>query len=71
MEKAVLRVEGMACSHCEIAVQDAVRKLPGIGKVKANRRRKEAAVSYDASAVSVKQIEEAINATGYRATSNI
>jgi len=38
MEKIVLHVEGMACGHCEIAVQDAVRKLPGIKKVKATKR---------------------------------
>jgi copper chaperone len=50
MDKVILRVEGMSCGHCEIAVQDAVRKLPGIKKVKASRRRKEAVVDYDASA---------------------
>ena len=52
MEKTKLRVDGMVCGHCEIAVQDAVRKLPGIKK--------------DASLVSLEQIVETINATGYR-----
>lgn len=66
MEKAKLRVEGMACGHCEIAVQDAVRKLPGIKKAKASKRKKEAVVDYDASLVSLEQIIAAINNTGYR-----
>jgi copper chaperone CopZ len=67
MEKIVLRVEGMSCGHCEIAVQDAVRRLPGIKKAKASRRRKEAAVDYDAALVTPEQIAKAINDTGYTA----
>lgn len=66
MEKTKLRVDGMVCGHCEIAVQDAVRKLPGIKKVKASKRKKETEVDYDASLVSLEQIIETINATGYR-----
>lgn len=65
MEKTILRVEGMICGHCEIAVQDAVRKLPGIKKVKASKRKKEASVEYDPSRVSLEQIRQAINNTGY------
>ncbi|MDR0446345.1 MAG: copper ion binding protein [Oscillospiraceae bacterium] len=66
MEKIILTVEGMSCGHCEIAVQDAVRQLPGIKKVKARRRRKEAMVEYDPAAVSTEQIAKAINDTGYQ-----
>jgi copper chaperone len=65
MEKILLQVEGMSCGHCELAVQDAVRKLPGIKKVKANHRKKQASVSYDADAVSQEQIAKAIVDTGY------
>jgi copper ion binding protein len=66
MEKLTLKVEGMSCGHCEIAVQDAVRKLPGIKKIKASKRKKEAAVEYDASAVTAEQIAKVINDTGYQ-----
>lgn len=66
MKDIKLQVEGMSCGHCEIAIQDAVRKLPGIKKVKASKRKKEAAVNYDDSLVSPEQIIEAINGTGYR-----
>jgi copper chaperone len=68
MEKTTLRVEGMSCGHCEIAVQDAVRKLPGIGKVKASKRKKEIAVEYDAAAVTREQIAAAIESIGYTAS---
>ncbi|MDR1440694.1 MAG: cation transporter [Clostridiales bacterium] len=65
MEKVILSVEGMSCGHCEIAVQDAIRKLPGIKKVKANRRKKVAAVNYDPALVTPAQIAKAVNDTGY------
>lgn len=65
MEKIIIHVEGMSCGHCEIAVQDAVRKLDGIKKVKANRRKKQAVVSYDASLTSPEAIRASISATGY------
>jgi copper chaperone len=66
MEKLILRVEGMTCGHCEIAVADAVRKLPGIKKTKASRRKREVVTDYDAASVTPAQIAAAINATGYR-----
>lgn len=43
-----------------------MRKLPGIKKVKAGKRKKEAKVDYDASLVSLEQIIGTINATGCR-----
>jgi copper chaperone len=33
MEKSVIRVEGMSCQHCVMAVSDAVNALPGVGNV--------------------------------------
>jgi len=65
MEKLVLKVEGMACGHCEIAVQDAIRKLAGIKNVKASKGKKEANIDYDASLVSAQQIKDAITNIGY------
>ncbi|WP_461247451.1 heavy-metal-associated domain-containing protein [Treponema sp. R6D11] len=65
MEKTKLSVDGMSCGHCEIAVQDAVRKLTGIKKVKADRHKKEVLVDYDAALVTKEQIVSAINGTGY------
>ena len=64
-EKVTLRVNGMSCAHCEITLQDAVRKLPGIKKVKANKRKKEVIVDYEASLVTLERITGAINSTGY------
>jgi copper chaperone len=65
VEKLTLRVEGMSCGHCEIAIQDAVRKLPGIQKVKARKGKKEVAAEYDAALVSPEAIAEAVTGAGY------
>lgn len=63
--KIVLNVEGMACSHCELTVQDAVKKLDGIKKVKAKKRKKEVTVEFDENLTTVENISDAINNTGY------
>ncbi|MDR1952817.1 MAG: cation transporter [Elusimicrobiota bacterium] len=66
MKKITLRVDGMSCGYCEIVIQDAVRKLPGIKKVKADRRKKEVGAEFDAALVTAGAIVGAINGTGYR-----
>ena len=67
MKTETIRVEGMSCGHCEIAVQDAVRKLPGVKKAKANQRKKQAIVKYDETQVNTEQIISAIKESGYDA----
>ncbi|MBI4357992.1 MAG: cation transporter [Candidatus Omnitrophica bacterium] len=60
-------VEGMTCFTCEIAVQSAVKKLPGIHQIKASAKDKIAIVSYDPQKTNLDQIVTAINQTGYKA----
>lgn len=70
MTTDTVQVEGMACGHCEITIQEAVRKLPGIKKVKASKRKKQAVVEYDEAAVDLPRIKAAIAATGYTVVDN-
>jgi copper chaperone len=65
MKKIKLHVEGMSCGHCENAVQNAISALPGIKKAKASKRKKEAVVEYDSSAVTEELIAEAVRDAGY------
>jgi copper chaperone len=65
MAKVTIGVDGMSCEHCESAVNTAIRKLPGIKKAKASRKKKEVTVKYDEAAVTVEQIKAAIKETGY------
>lgn len=66
METITLCVEGMVCGHCEIAITDAVRKLPGIKKAKASKRKKEVLVVYDGSLTTSEEIITAIGSIGYQ-----
>lgn len=65
MKTDIIRVEGMFCGHCEIAIQDALRKLPGVHKAKASKRKKQATIEYDPAQVSLAEIVAAIERTGY------
>lgn len=67
MRTDTIKVERMACGHCEIAVQDAIRRLPGVVKAKASKRKKQAEVTYDETRVTLDEIVAAVNATGYEA----
>jgi copper ion binding protein len=59
-------VEGMTCNGCASHVENDVNKLPGIVKVDAIYEEATAKVEFDQTKVSVAQIEEAINGTGYK-----
>lgn len=65
MEEIVIGVDGMMCGHCEIAIADAIRKLPGIDKVTVRRRKKAATVAFDPGVVTPDEIRAAIAQTGY------
>jgi copper chaperone CopZ len=56
----------MVCGHCELAIQDAVRKLPGIAKVKASKRKKEVSAAFDRALTTADEIMAAVSSTGYK-----
>jgi copper chaperone CopZ len=60
-------VKGMTCFTCEVTVQQALKKLPGIMDAKASAKEGVAMVSYDPQKISLNQIIETINKTGYEA----
>lgn len=65
MEKTVLNVEGMSCSHCENAVKKAVEALVGVSAVAVDLANKTATVNYEAAKVSLDEIRTAIEDQGY------
>jgi len=68
MTTTVFNVEGMSCSACEGAIRIAVKKLDGVEEVVASYDEAQVTVTYDASAVSSKDIKTAIKKLGYTAT---
>ncbi len=65
MEKTVLNVEGMSCSHCENAVKKAVGALEGVSAVAVDLKGKTVTVEYDSSKVSLDRIKNEIEEQGY------
>ena len=66
MRQTTLHIEGMSCSHCLNAVNQALAAVPGvtIESVRIGR----ADVQYDERVTSPAELEAAITEAGYRAT---
>ncbi len=65
MNRIVLKVEGMSCSHCENRVKKAVSSLAGVSGVEVSLGDKTVTVELDSSAVTEQQIKETIEEQGY------
>lgn len=65
IQKIEIKISGMTCGHCEMAVGRAVKSLgEGILEVKADKDAANALVTYDDTKVTVEQIKAAVNDTG-------
>ena len=62
MNKTVLKVEGMSCNHCKMAVEKAVREVAGVEEALVNLEQKELTVTGSASR---EQLVEAVTKAGY------
>ena len=60
-----LTVDGMTCSHCVQAVENAVKGLDGVSDVTISLDEKKVTVQFDEKKATVEQISEAIEDQGY------
>lgn len=59
-QTTVLKVEGMSCNHCKLAVEKALQTVPGVVNAMVSLEKKEAVVTGSASRdLLVKAVEEA------------
>lgn len=58
----VLKVEGMSCNHCKMAVEKAVKAVAGVESVQVNLDKKEVVVNGSADR---SQVAKAIEEAGY------
>lgn len=65
MEKIMLNVEGMSCSHCVNAVKKAVGAIDGVGAVTVDLEGGTVTVEYDGARVSPDRIKSGIEEQGY------
>jgi copper chaperone CopZ len=65
---ALIKIEGMHCLRCEQAIQKTLKGFPGVHEVEVDFPTGQASVLFDKSAVTVKQMTDAIGEAGYRVT---
>jgi len=63
--KVKLTVKNMDCGGCLDLVEEAVRKLLGVISAKVDLKTSEISLEYDESKVSLSDIREAIEKTGF------
>ena len=65
MQKEVFQVEGMSCNHCKMAVETAVKKLPGMLQAEVDLTAKTLQVEYEGAKISSLQIRQAVEEAGF------
>ena len=70
MEKSIIKVEGMSCNHCVMAIKKAVSALTasseaGIGSVNVDLEKKLITVEFNENLVTLEKIKYAIKEEGY------
>jgi copper chaperone len=65
MEKIVLNVLGMSCSHCEKAVTEGLTELSGVMYVQVDLQENTVTVEYDVTKISIDTIKTEIVEIGY------
>ena len=61
-------IKGMTCAGCEEHVNHEVNKLNGIVASKVSYEKGNAIIEFDQTKTNEKEIEKAINSTGYKVT---
>jgi copper chaperone CopZ len=64
---ALISIQGMHCHHCEVTIQKALSRQPGVHEVEVDFNSGQASVLFDRDAVSVAQLMEAVTDAGYQA----
>ena len=64
MAEATIKIEGMSCQHCVMAVKKAVGAVDGVSDVQVEIGK--AVVRYDESKAKLEDIEDAIKNAGYK-----
>src|SRR5258708_4315017 len=65
---AVIKIEGMHCHKCELAIQRALVLNPGVHEVEVDFNSGQASVLYKGGAVTIKQLMDSVTKAGYKVT---
>lgn len=62
---ATIRIQGMSCKHCVMAVQKALGEIDGVKDVKVDLEKSEATFD-EATPVDMNTVREAVKKAGYQ-----
>jgi Cu+-exporting ATPase len=62
----LIKIEGMHCHKCEQTISKALTAQPGVQEVEVDFPSRQASVLFDPSAVSVKDLTQAVTSAGYK-----
>lgn len=68
MNKYILGIDGMGCGMCEMHVEEAIRKILNVKKVKASHIKNQVVVITELNLVE-EDFKKILDPTGYRVTS--
>ncbi len=63
MSETVLKIEGMSCNHCKMAVEKALKGVPGVTGAEVNLAKNEAVVT---GSVEYSSMVKAIDEAGFK-----
>ncbi|MFZ5644355.1 MAG: cation transporter [Bacillota bacterium] len=66
ISEETLKVQGMSCNHCKMAVEKALKNLPGVTGAEVDLSAGLVRVTYDPGSAGRDQIEAAIDQAGYK-----
>jgi copper chaperone CopZ len=67
MASLKLRITGMTCAHCQMSVEKALAKVPGVYGAVVDLRNASAEVDYDDDAATIEELTAAVAKAGYAA----
>ncbi len=65
---AVFEIEGMSCASCAMRIEKGLKKVPGVIDAQVNLATEQATVLYDAAQTGHEQMQQKVQAVGYKAT---
>lgn len=65
-KKAKIKISGMSCASCALNIEKSLNNLDGVSEAQVNLNAEEADVEYHPDKIKLKDLEDAVENTGYR-----
>ena len=62
----VIKIDGMHCHKCELAIQKSLAAQPGVHEVEVDFPSKQASVLFDPNSITIKKLTKAVETAGYK-----